>query len=64
MTTKLNVCPTFFLPFNKGNGEGIQTGKGNPLNEDGFGVSYIWEDILQKDNLIEIFVQVCVCGEN
>lgn len=54
MTTKLNGLSTFFLPFNKGNGEGIQTGKGNPLNEDGFGVSYIWEDILQKDNLIEI----------
>ena len=54
MTTKLNGMSTFFLPFNKGNGEGIDTGKGNPLNEEGFGVSYIWEDILQKDNLIEI----------
>lgn len=54
MTTKLNRMSTFFLPFNRGNGEGIQTGKGNPLNEEGFGVSYIWEDILQKDNLIEI----------
>lgn len=54
MTTKLNGLSTFFLPFNKGNGEGIYTGKGNPLNEEGFGVSYIWEDILQKDNLIEI----------
>ena len=54
MTTKLNGMSTFFLPFNKGNGEGINTGKGNPLNDDGFGVSYMWEDILQKDNLIEI----------
>lgn len=54
MTTKLNGLSTFFLPFNKGNGEGIYTGKGNPLNEEGFGVSYMWEDILQKDNLIEI----------
>ena len=54
MTTKLNRMSTFFLPFNRGNGEGIQTGKGNPLNDEGFGVSYIWEDILQKDNLIEI----------
>lgn len=54
MTTKLNGLSTFFLPFNKGNGEGIETGKGNPLNSEGFGVSYIWEDILQKDNLIEI----------
>lgn len=54
MTTKLTGLSTYFLPFNKGNGEGIDTGKGNPLNENGFGVSYIWEDILQKDNLIEI----------
>lgn len=55
MTTKLNGLSTFFLPFNRGNGEGINTGKGNPLNKEGFGVSYIWEDILQKDTLIEIF---------
>jgi len=54
MTTKLSGYSTYFLPFNKGNGQGIETGKGNPLNSEGFGVSYIWEDILQKDNLIEI----------
>lgn len=54
MTTKLSGTSTFFLPFNKGKGVGIETGKGNPLNKDGFGVSYVWEDILQKDNLIEI----------
>lgn len=54
MTTKLSGLSTFFLPFNKGNGEGIETGKGNPLNSEGFGVSYVWEDILKKDNLIEI----------
>lgn len=54
MTTKLSGYSTYFLPFNRGNGEGIETGKGNPLNKDGFGVSYVWEDILQKDNLIEI----------
>lgn len=48
MTTKLSGYSTYFLPFNKGNGEGIETGKGNPLNEDGFGVSYVWEDILVK----------------
>jgi len=54
MATKLEGLKTYFLPFNKGNGEGIETGKGNPLNPDGFGVSYVWEDILQKDHLIEI----------
>lgn len=54
MTTKLNKMDTYFLPFNKGKGEGVDTGKGNPLNKDGFGVSYIWEDILTRDSLIEI----------
>lgn len=54
MTTKLNGLSTFFLPFNKGNGEGIYTGKGNPLNAEGFGVSYMWDEVLQKDSLIEI----------
>lgn len=55
MTTKLCGMSTFFLPFNKGNGEGIDAGKGNPINPNGYAVSYIWEDILQKDHLIEIF---------
>ena len=54
MTTHLDGGDTYFLPFNKGNGDGINMGKGNPLNSDGFGVSYIWEDILTKDSLLEI----------
>lgn len=54
MTTKLNNEKTFFLPFNKGKGEGINSGKGNPLNEDGFGVSYMWEDILKKDTILDL----------
>lgn len=54
MTTKLCGPKTYFLPFNKGKGYGIETGHGNPLNKEGFGVSYMWEDILQKDHLIEI----------
>ena len=54
MTTKLTGPSTFFLPFNKGNGEGIQAGKGNPLNPNGYAVSYIWEDILQKDTVMEL----------
>lgn len=54
MTTKLNGERTVFFPFNKGKGEGINVGKGNPLNEDGFGVSYMWDDIFKKDSLLEI----------
>lgn len=54
MTTKLTGPSTFFLPFNKGNGEGIQAGKGNPLNPNGYPVAYMWEDILQKDTVLEL----------
>ena len=54
MTTKLDGAATFFLPFNMGKGEGIDTGAGNPIFEDKYSVSYMWEDILQKDTLIEI----------
>ncbi len=54
MTTKLSKDTTWFLPFNQGNGEGVQAGKGNPLYDDKYSVSYMWEDILQKDTLLEI----------
>lgn len=54
MTTKLNGQSTFFLPFNMGNGEGVNTGKGNPVLKDDYSVSYMWKDILQKDSLSDI----------
>lgn len=54
MTTKLDGDATFFLPFNMGNGEGIHTGAGNPLCKDKFSVYYMWEQILQKDSVLEI----------
>lgn len=54
MTTKLDGESTFFLPFNMGKGDGIDTGAGNPIYEDKYSVYYMWEDILQKDTLIEI----------
>ncbi len=54
MTTRLNGDSTFFLPFNMGNGEGVNAGAGNPLFEDKYSVSYIWEDILKKDTVIDI----------
>ena len=61
MTTRLAGNATFFLPFNMGNGEGINAGAGNPTFEDKFSVSYMWEDILTKDtvlNLISKFIFV------
>ena len=63
MTTQLAKEDTFFLPFNMGNGEGINTGAGNPIYEDKYSVSYMWEDVLTKDSLLEliskfIFLQI------
>ena len=54
MTTKLAGDSTFFLPFNMGKGTGIDTGAGNPLFKDRYSVSYMWEDILKKDTIIDI----------
>lgn len=54
MTTKLDGESTFFLPFNMGNGEGINMGAGNPIFEDKYSVYYMWEDILKKDTILEI----------
>ena len=57
MTTKLNGNATFFLPFNMGNGEGINAGKGNPTFEDEYSVCYMWADILKKDTLIDLITK-------
>lgn len=54
MCTKLDGESSYFLPFNMGNGEGVYAGAGNPIFEDKYSVSYMWEDILQKDTVIEI----------
>lgn len=54
MTTKLEGESTFFLPFNMGNGEGVNAGAGNPILEDKYSVSYMWEDVLQKDSILEL----------
>ena len=63
MTTKLDGQSTFFLPFNMGNGKGVNAGKGNPTYEDKYSVYYMWEDILKKDTILDlinkfIFIQV------
>ena len=54
MTTRLDGASTFFLPFNMGNGEGVDAGKGNPAFEDRYSVSYMWEDILKKDTVLDL----------
>ena len=55
MTTRLQGASTYFLPFNQGeNGAGNVGGKGNPVNPDGYTMSYLWEKVLTKDKLLEI----------
>lgn len=58
MCTNLKGKSSFFLPFNKGCGEGINTGKGNPHNENGINVSYMWEDILKKDTVLYLIDKI------
>lgn len=56
-TTELKGTDTFFNPFNKG----YNFGKGNPHNPDGINVSYMWDKIWTKDNilfLIERFIYI------
>lgn len=50
MTTALKGDKTFFLPFNKG----YNRGKGNPPIEGKVKTSYLWEEILAKDSLLDI----------
>ena len=55
MTTKLAGKDTVFLPFNQGsNGAGRDGGKGNPPNPDGYPTAYLWEQVFQKDSMMDI----------
>ena len=56
MTTRLEGPMTNFLPFNQGsNGAGRDGGAGNPPNlTGGYVTSYFWENVLQKDKLMDI----------
>ena len=55
MTTKLAGKDTYFLPFNQGsNGAGHDGGKGNPANPDGYPTAYLWEQVFQKDSMMDI----------
>lgn len=55
MTTKLAGRDTYFLPFNQGsNGAGRDGGKGNPPNPNGYPTAYLWENVFQKDSMMDI----------
>lgn len=62
MTTRLEQEHTFFLPFNQGSGGAGQVGgAGNPPNENGYPSAYLWEQVFQKDSMLDIvqkFLQV------
>ena len=53
MTTRLAGKSTFFLPFNKG----FENGAGNPVNPSGFKSAYFWEEVLQKESLLQILAE-------
>lgn len=50
MSTRLQGSKTRYLPFNKGNNKGA----GNPVNPNGHKTSYLWEEVLCKDSLMDI----------
>lgn len=55
LATELRGEDTYFLPFNQGsNGPGVDGGRGNPPNPDGYQTSYLWEEALQADSLLDI----------
>ena len=55
MTTELKGKDTAFLPFNQGsNGAGRDGGKGNPPNPEGYPTAYLWEEVFQKDSMMDI----------
>lgn len=55
MTTQLKDDKTFFMPFNQGsNGAGVTGGAGNPMNSNGYATAYLWEEVLQRDSLLDI----------
>ena len=62
MTTRLDGPSTFFLPFNRGNNGAAGNPPGDPepdgltgTGQSTYPVSYLWSEVLQKDNWLRIF---------
>ena len=56
MTTRLAGAGTRFLPFNRGNPDGMGgAGAGNPPDDKlGYSTGYLWHDVLKPKNLLDI----------
>lgn len=55
MAMELAGKKTYFLPFNQGsNGAGRDGGKGNPEIAQGYPTAYLWEEVFQKDSMLDI----------
>ena len=50
MTTRLRGVKTFFLPFNRGHNNGA----GNPPVEENDRTSYLWEQVWERDSMLDI----------
>ena len=53
MTTRLSGRSTYFLPFNKGSGNGA----GNPENPSGYKTAYLWEEVLERHSFLDILAR-------
>ena len=60
MTTHLKGTATHFLPFNLG----AHGAAGNPVNKDGYMVSYLWEQVWQPESWLEILGRYMVAERN
>lgn len=60
MTTHLKGTATHFLPFNLGD----HGAAGNPVNKDGYMVSYLWEKVWQPESWLEILGRYMVAERN
>ncbi len=58
LTTRLEGEKTRFLPFNQGSGgPGREGGKGNPPNPHGYRTAYLWEQVWQRDNWLDLLAR-------
>ncbi|MGY1714359.1 type I restriction endonuclease subunit R [Geodermatophilus sp. SYSU D01106] len=56
LTTRLAGEDTYFLPFNQGSGgPGKPGGKGNPPTSTGYRAAYLWKQVWQRDNWLDLF---------